>query len=58
MTEKEGIGIEEVAAAIAKLKGGRASGVCGINAEMLKGDARCKVFKRILDAIVRHRTES
>ena len=35
VTEEEGIGIEEVAAAIAKLKGGKAPGVCGINVEML-----------------------
>ena len=36
VTEEQGIGVEEVAAAIAKLKGGKALGMCGINAEMLK----------------------
>ena len=36
VTKVEGIGIGEVAAAIAKLKGGKGPGVYGINAEMLK----------------------
>ena len=34
--EEEGIGIEEVTAAIAKLKNGKALGICGISAQMLK----------------------
>ena len=33
---EEGIGIEEVIAAIAKLKNGKALGICGVSAEMLK----------------------
>ena len=33
---EEGIDIEEVIAAIAKLKNGKAPGICGISAEMLK----------------------
>lgn len=39
-TEEDGIGIEEVTAAIAKLKGGKALGVCGNSAEMLKAGGR------------------
>ena len=39
-TEEDGIGIEEVTAAIAKLKGGKALGVWGISAEMLKAGGR------------------
>ena len=34
--EKENIGIEEVAEAKGKLKSGKAPGICGIDAEMLK----------------------
>ena len=36
MYEEDSIGIEEVLEAIAKLKSGKAPGVCGIDAEMLK----------------------
>ena len=36
MYEEDSIGIEEVVEAIAKLKSGKAPGVCGIDAEMLK----------------------
>ena len=50
VTEEEGIGIEEVAAAIAKLKGGKAPGVCGINVEMLKAGG--SVIAEWLHAIV------
>ena len=39
-TEEDSIGIEEVTAAIAKLKGGKALGVWGISAEMLKAGGR------------------
>ena len=37
--EEEGIGIEEVTAAIAKLKNGKVPGICGISAKMLKAGA-------------------
>ena len=38
--EEECIGMEEVTAAIAKLKKGKDPGVCGISAEMLKAGGR------------------
>ena len=50
VTEEEGIGIEEVAAAIAKLKGGKVPCVCGINVEMLKAGG--SVIAEWLHAIV------
>ena len=38
--EEEGVSIEEVTAVIAKLKNGKATGICGVSAEMLKGGVR------------------
>ena len=38
--EEECIGMEEVTAAIAKLKKGKAPGICGITTEMLKAEER------------------
>ena len=48
---EEGIGIEEVIAAIAKLKNGKAPGICGVSAEMLKagGSAVAKWLHRIIN---------
>ena len=48
---EEGIGIEEVIAVIAKLKNGKAPGICGISAEMLKagGSAVAKWLHRIIN---------
>ena len=48
---EEGIGIEEVIAAIAKLKNGKAPGICGVSAEMLKagGSAVAKWLHRIVN---------
>ena len=48
--EEECIGMEEVTAAIAKLKKGRAPGVCGISAKMLK--ARGRVVAEWLHMII------
>ena len=38
--EEECIGMEEVIAAIAELKKGKAQGICGITIEMLKAEGR------------------
>ena len=38
--EEECIGMEEVIAAIAELKKGKARGICGITIEMLKAEGR------------------
>ena len=38
--EEKGVSIEEVTAVIAKLKNGKATDICGVSAEMLKGGGR------------------
>ena len=50
---QEGIGIEEVTAAITKLKNGKAPGICGISAEMLKagGSAVAEWLHTIINPI-------
>ena len=49
--EEESIGIEEVVEAIGKLKGGKAPGICGNDAEMLKagGPVAAEWLHRVIE---------